>query len=82
MMDIFQKFIKCAQFVRNSVLPEKLIHASIFVNAIIDARRAVWGMTLHSFCNVVILNAVTTIFDMLLIVHLNEYRNLLLNGYD
>jgi hypothetical protein len=79
MMDMFQKFVKCAQFFRNSVLPPKIIHASDFVNAIINPCRAVWGTTLHNFCNEMILKAVKTIFDMLLIAHLNQCRNLLLN---
>jgi hypothetical protein len=50
---MFQKFVKCSQFVRKSVLPPKIIHASDFVNAIINPRRTVRGMTSHSFCNVV-----------------------------
>jgi hypothetical protein len=80
MMDILQKFVKCVRFVRNSVLPPKCIHAIDFVNVIINSSRALWGMTLHSFCNVVTLKAVQTIFDTLLIVHLNQCRNLLLIG--
>jgi hypothetical protein len=80
MMDILQKFFKCVHFVRNSVLPVKFIHTSDFVNAIIDPCTAVWGMALHSFCNVVILKAVKTLFDMLLIVHLNQCENLVLNS--
>jgi hypothetical protein len=80
MMDMFQKFVKYAQFLRNSVLPLKITHASDFVNAFSNPCRAVWGMTLHSFCKVVILKAVKTIFDMLVIVHLKQCRNLILNG--
>jgi hypothetical protein len=80
MMDVFQKYVKCAEFLRNSVLPPKIIHASDFMNAIINSCRAVWDMTLHSFCNVVVLKAVKSIFDMVLIVHVNQCRNLLLNG--
>jgi hypothetical protein len=80
MMDIFQKFVKCGQFVRNSVIPPKFIHAVDFVNAIINPSRAVWGMTLYGFCSVVILKAFKTAFDMSLIVRLNQCRNLPLNG--
>jgi hypothetical protein len=79
-MDIIQKFVKCVQFVRNFVLPPKCIHAFDFVNVIINCSKALCGMTLHSFCNVVILKSGQTIFDMLLIVHLNQCRNLLLIG--
>jgi hypothetical protein len=71
---MFQKFAKCAYFFRNSVLPPKIIHASDFVNAIINPCRAV-----HNFCDVVTLKIVKTIFDMLLFGHLNQCRNLLLN---
>jgi hypothetical protein len=80
MMDMFQKFVKYAQFLRNSVLPPKIIHASDFVNAFINPCRAVCGMTLHSFCNVMIVKAVKTIFDMLMIVHVNQCRNRLFIG--
>jgi hypothetical protein len=44
--------------VRNSVLPLKFILASDFVNAIIDARRDLWGMTIQSLYNIFILKDV------------------------
>jgi hypothetical protein len=78
-VDIFQKLVKGVQFVRNSVLP-KFIHTVVFVNTIINPSTVVWSMTLHSFCDVVIIKAVKTICDMFLIVQLNQCRNLLLNG--
>jgi hypothetical protein len=82
MMDLFQKFVKCAQFVRKSVRPPKIIHASDFVHDIINPCTAVWGMILHSLCNVVVLKSVKEIYNMLLIVHQNQGRNLLLNGQE
>jgi hypothetical protein len=80
MMDMFQKFVKCAQFFRKSVLPPKIIHASDFVNATINPCRALWGITLHNFCNVMTLKAVKSVFDMLLIGRLNQCKKILLNG--
>jgi hypothetical protein len=62
--------------------PQKLyMQVTLWIPSIINPCRPVWGMTLHSFCNVLILKALKTIFDMLLIVHLNQCRNLLLNGH-
>jgi hypothetical protein len=45
MVDIFQKLVKGAQFVRNPVLPPKFIHAVVFVNITINPSTAVWSMT-------------------------------------